>query len=187
MREAVGSALLLNIVLVFIGIVSMILVGSIAYSKAYKVKNRIVNIIEKYNGKCFDDDSDPNSLGKCWKEVEDELKNMGYSSNISSGCPNLNSEDIKINNAISIEQVYPVTNFNYGHKYCVYKYSLCDKVVKEGLNIVCADDANQSHYYKVYSFMHFDIPVIGSFLEFKVSGETRQFYDTFINVIDLER
>lgn len=184
MREAVGSALLLNIVLVFIGIVSMILVGSIAYSKAYKVKNRIINIIEKYDGECFNDDSSKTSLGKCYEEIEDELKKMGYSSNIRSNLDNVCPKDMSSNvaNVLKIERVYPALNFNYGHKYCVYRYTICDLISKEGTKVVCSANGNKTHYYKVYSFMHFDIPVIGQFLEFKVSGETRQFYDTFVNI-----
>ena len=45
-----GSSLLLNIVIVIVGVVSAFLISSIAYSKAFKVKNRIVSVIEKYNG-----------------------------------------------------------------------------------------------------------------------------------------
>ena len=181
MKEAVGSALLLNIVLVFVGIISMLLVGSIGYSKAYKVKNRIVSIIEKYDGDCFEDNSNPNSYVACYQEIEEELKNMGYSSNISASCPDITVDDeLKIE---KVERVYP-QNFSTGHRYCVYKYTLCDELSPTAPNFKCSSDSNETHYYKVFTFMHFDIPVIGSFLEFQVSGETRQFYDTFVNIIN---
>ena len=46
MREATGQAGLMNIMLFIIGIIIVLLAGSIAYSKAFRVKNRIIDAIE---------------------------------------------------------------------------------------------------------------------------------------------
>ena len=46
MREAIGSAFLVNLILVFMGVISALIVGSISYSKAYKAKDRIIYVIE---------------------------------------------------------------------------------------------------------------------------------------------
>ena len=157
-----GSSLLLNIVIVIIGVVSAFLISSIAYSKAFKVKNRIVSVIEKYNGDCnFDNDADT-----CYSEINSELQDMGYSSNISHGC---SDEDTL---------VYGKNNVRY--HFCVNKYTLCDEYKTDGKT--CKDDSNETYYYKVTTFMHFDIPLIGQVLEFPVSGETKNFYETFINI-----
>lgn len=158
MREAIGSSLLLNIVIVIIGVISAFLIGSIAYSKAFKAKSRIISVIEEYNGKCdFNDFTD-----ECANKVEDVLTDMGYSSNIVNECDD--NENI-------------VYNGVGGHRYCIYKYTLCDRY-----NNVCKDDSNIKTYYKVVTFMHFDIPVIGQFLEFQVSGETMLFNEKFVNI-----
>lgn len=178
MREAIGSSLLLNIALVFIGVISLFLVGSIAYSKAFKAKNQIISVIDSYNGECFvegnlDDDA-------CYKEIESKLTDMGYSSNISSECPDINKSDGD-SGVLEIEKVYPPL-VKTGHQYCVYKYTLCDVQRIDSSNTKCSDYSNQLSYYKVITFMHFDIPLVGQFLEFQVSGETKSFYDTFANI-----
>ena len=177
MREAIGGGLLLNIVIIIIGVISAFLIGSVAYSKAYKAKNRIISVVEKHDGICFDsiDSSD-----SCYKEIEDELKDLGYSANISATCPNIEIDNTD-SGIKSVERVYPSSNYNSGHKYCVYRYTLCD-TVDCGSGIACESRSNQLIYYKVIIFMHFDIPVVGSFLEFPISGETKAFYEKFVNI-----
>ena len=69
MREAVGSAFLVNLILIFIGVISALVIGSISYSKAYKVKDRIVYVIEKYDG----------FTEAAQNELDTSLRNIGYS------------------------------------------------------------------------------------------------------------
>lgn len=68
MREAIGSSLLLNIVIVFVSIIIVFFVGTLSYSKAYRAKNRIVSVIEKYE--------DYNDGAKA--EIKTSLGDMGY-------------------------------------------------------------------------------------------------------------
>lgn len=128
MREAIGSSMLLYIVVIFVSLIMLFFVGTLAYSKAYKVKNRIVEVIEKY-----EDYSD-----KALTEIEADLKNIGYQSGVNNKkCSNGN-----LNKS--------------SYKYCIYKVS-----------------ASNGYYYKVETFVHFDIPFIGDFIEFRVKGETK--------------
>ena len=48
MKESIAQAFIVNLIIFFFVILVLLLFGSINYSKAYKAKNRIVNIIEKY-------------------------------------------------------------------------------------------------------------------------------------------
>ena len=139
MREAIGSSLLFNLIIVIVIVMIAFLVGSLSYSKAFKVKNRIINIIEKYEGYNQTD-------SKMINEINSELKNMGYRINKNKKCK---SGDISGSNS---------------YEFCIYK-----KQTKTG------------SYYKVVTYMYFDIPIIGSLLHFPVSGETKIFYDTYIN------
>lgn len=183
MSEDIGSSMLLNIVIVIIGIISSFMIGSIAYSKAFKVKNRIISVIEKYDGKCFNsiDDTD-----ECYKEIEAELQDIGYSSNIRSTCKEIHIDGAD-SGIISAELVYPhSTNYSGGHRYCIYKYKVCNTISNTD-GYVCSSRDNQLTYYKIVTFMHFDIPVVGKFLEFQVSGESRTFYDTFVNIKTREK
>lgn len=174
LREAIGSSLLLNIVIVIIGIISAFLISSIAYSKAFKAKNRIVSVIEEYGGNC---NFSAYGTDSCTKKIEDVLTDMGYSSNISSNC-DLNVDTVEGSDVYDAKLVY---NGDGGHRFCVYKYTLCDYSRVTG-NRKCKDESSVQNYYKVVTFMHFDIPVIGEFLEFGVSGETKSMYDTFVNI-----
>ncbi len=48
MKDAIGNALLSNIILIMIVLMIAIISGSLSYSKAFRVKNNILNIIEQY-------------------------------------------------------------------------------------------------------------------------------------------
>lgn len=140
MREAIGSSLLFNLVIMIVIVMIAFLVGSLSYSKAFKVKNRIINIIEKHDG------YDVNAV----TEINSELKEMGYRVNNNTNCPNKESEGFKlISNSSSYE-------------YCVYV----------AYTTSVSENVEKNPYYKVITYMYFDIPVIGGLLHFPVSGET---------------
>ena len=48
MKAAIGNSLLMGIIVTFVTIVLFILISSMVYTKAFRVKNRIVDVIEKY-------------------------------------------------------------------------------------------------------------------------------------------
>ena len=50
MREAVGGTVVLNVALIFIVLINGYLAISVQYTKAFRVKNQIINIIEQYEG-----------------------------------------------------------------------------------------------------------------------------------------
>lgn len=86
LREAIGNSLLFNLVIVFVALVILFFVGILAYSKAYRVKNRIIETIEKYG-----------DYYTAIEEIETDLKTMGYSSAFNSNCSddNLNTSTYK--------------------------------------------------------------------------------------------
>ena len=98
MKDAVGGSLLLNMVVIFVSVVILLFVGIIAYSKAYKIKNKIIEVIEKY------EKYDENVAA----ELLDELSRSGYivatEEQIRNKCGN---------DSLSIEE-------GAGHLYCIY-------------------------------------------------------------------
>ena len=80
MNQAVGNTAIVNVVVVFVIIISGLFVGSLSYSKAYKVKNIIINAIEEHEG--FDEETKA--------EIEETLTEMGYriNRNGQQKCPN---------------------------------------------------------------------------------------------------
>lgn len=101
MREGVGSAFVYTIVIIIVGIIILLIVGSIGYSKAFKVNQRIIDIIEANDG--YNETAEA--------EVSAALSNIGYKviSNADRSCPN-------ISNAETI-----LSKLNYD--YCVYRHT----------------------------------------------------------------
>lgn len=150
MKESIAQAFILNLILFFFVILVLLLFGSINYSKAYKVKNRIITIIEKYG------EWGPDAKN----EVADNMVKAGYQTlYVSNGKDNKcdkfgNKDDI----------VYPKsdgTDLTGGRRYdyCVIKHK-----------------SSVGEYYQVVVYMKFEIPIIGGFLEFPVKGETKALY-----------
>lgn len=141
MRQAVGSAFILNLVIIFITLMMLVFVGSISYSKAYKTKNRIINIIEDNKG--YNESS--------ISEIETFMADTGYQISLTSDCTK-----VAPNNESSL--VYPTSSIKSGYRYCIFENRASN---------------DNGVYYTVVTFMKFDFPVIGNYIEFPVKGETK--------------
>ena len=75
MRGAIGNAMVMNIVITFIILTTAFLVSSISYSKAFKVKTKIIDIIEKYDG---DFNKTSNKESVITNEINQFLGQTGY-------------------------------------------------------------------------------------------------------------
>lgn len=135
MRESIGSTLLFSLIITIIIVMIGFLVGSLSYSKAFKVKNRIIDIIEKNDGW--------NSAAE--EEIKNKLSSTGYRLNADRKCP-----------------------AGYEKK---TDYDIC----------IATKSTDRGTYYKVETYMHFDIPLIGEMLEFPVNGETKVLQNLYIN------
>ncbi len=102
MSDATGQAGLLNIMLAIIAIIIVLLAGSISYSKSFRVKNKIIDIIEKHN--VYDEDART--------EIEQTLSKLGY-----------RTSDRKDYNTLCEEVTgfQKVTDKTSNYYYCVYK------------------------------------------------------------------
>lgn len=163
MKDAVGSTMLVYIVIIVVGIVGAILIASNMYTSAYKAKNNIISAIDRYymvnsgNGKtCFDDNT-------CTNSIASTLKNMGYHLNESDLCNNKILTKVSKNaeavDGVETIQVYANSSNN---GYCVYKTSL----------------SSSEYYYTIVTFSHLNIDVlgIGSLFSTPVYGQTRTYY-----------
>lgn len=166
MKDAVGSTMLVYIVVIVVGIVGSILIASNMYTSAYKAKNNIVSTIDRYytvygNTDCFN-----NNAGNCITSINSTLKNMGYHLNSDNLCKGKNVLN-KVNKE-ALEDgsipglIYPTSNDIF-NGYCIFKNSLDDN----------------SYYYTVVTFSHLNINVlrIGSLFSTPVYGESRTFYN----------
>lgn len=102
MKESVSNALVFTIVITVIGICSSIVFFSLGYSKTYKIKNKVIDIIEK-NG--FYNDNDVRT------EIEEYLKASNYSSDSNGNketCPTVDGD----------EAINTLKNY----KFCIYEH-----------------------------------------------------------------
>lgn len=100
MKEALGNSFLINIALFFLFLTMGILVSSFTYSKGYKIKNRIINVIEKYG--TYDKNVE--------NELNDDLKKLGYRVNMQG------------RSCASLDKMTLVHNIDKGsYDYCIYK------------------------------------------------------------------
>ena len=103
MKAATGNAMLMNIIIVFLVVVMALLVTSISYTKAFRVKNRIVDIIEYHNGDF--------SKQEITNDINRSLKSIGYRYNNGKQCP--------VMDGVSENDTYTGTDYLY----CVYMYN----------------------------------------------------------------
>lgn len=109
MREAIGNSYVLNFIITFIILFMLIFVGMSTFTKAFKVKNKIVDIIENYDGK-VDNSNRLNS--DIQTEINEKLGSIGYKIDKTSEC----KTDGRFSNGKLLSK-----DSNY--RYCVYKFT----------------------------------------------------------------
>ena len=154
MKDAIGGSLLLNLVVIFTSIIILFFAGIMAYSKAYKVKNKIIEIIEGYDGKIKSAAPGGEELEELKNEValaiSKELESVGY---LISQAP---SAEMCKNDSSRGTCAYNLNKDNF--KYCICEQ---DSAIESGKS------------YEVITYVHFSFPIIGDLLTFPVKGETR--------------
>lgn len=147
MRESIGGSWLLTIVIVFIVLFTSFLALSINYSKAFKVKNGIVNIVEKNEG----------VSNEAKSEIKKYLNTVGYI--VYSTCPSY-TDVSNLESARGFERSSSSPN---KYKYCIAR------VIDDSGNIT-------KNYYKVTVFFRVDLPIFGDIFTFPITGETKPVY-----------
>lgn len=71
MRDSLGGVVVLVIIVVFVVFVSAYMAFNVNYTKAFKMKNKIISTIEEYNAKCF-------AAGPCATEIKEYADEIGY-------------------------------------------------------------------------------------------------------------
>ena len=164
MKESIGGSWLFGIVILFIALFTSYLAYSINYTRAFNLKNKILEEIEKSEGyidlrmsedpknaddKALDDDHSVEATVFKW------IRKTGYAFSTA--------EEIDCDSVDGHEG----TQVKLGG-YCVTKYcrNTDDKV----------DQGTYNTYYKVTTFVAFKIPIFNIVLKVPVTGETRTLY-----------
>lgn len=94
MKEAIGTSYVFTLVMTFVGILIAMFVGSIAYTKGFKVRNKIIDIIDKEQGYTL-------RAGGAKDQIDQSLAKIGYRI-VDKECPTRNG-------ATAIQKVIIVT------------------------------------------------------------------------------
>ncbi len=151
MRDAIGGTWLMGIVLVFVVLFSSFLAFAVNYSKAFKVKNEIINIIEKSEGYTTQNtDRTLVDVDSTEGKIKQYLNGIGYntSSDLEVKCPNEGTEPIADGNYC----VTPITDA-YGEK------------------------NELKTYYTVTTFVIIEFPFFNGNFNIPISGETKRIYN----------
>ena len=103
MKEALGTSFVFNMMMIFIGVLIAIFVGSLAYTKGFKVRNKIIDIIEKYEGFTVSAE----------EEINESLASIGYQ------VRNSTNDTCKVRKSGGTD----VSGVKKDYDYCLYEYN----------------------------------------------------------------
>ena len=153
MKESLANSYVFSVILVIVGICSSLIIVSMNYSKVFKMKNRVIEIIEKhgtYNNTTV------------MTEIDNFLRDAGYpprqttdkcpKGRGTSGSASLSDSDA------GVDAINTLKNY----KYCIYKFNPA-----------------KGSYYSVVLYMNLEFPLIGEFikLELPMYGDTKIIFD----------
>ena len=149
MKEAVGSYWLTIIFITFIVLFTGYLCLSINMNKAYKVKNEIINIIQKNNG--LDD--------KALSQIQDYMSRVGYR---NTGRCGAGEEAYNMNGSTSDGNGL-----------------FCAKIMKTEYESNYYEETQfpRSAYYTVRVFFSIDLPIIRNAFGFNLRGSTKRLFN----------
>lgn len=162
MRDAYGGIVNLAILVVFLVLVNGYLAFNVNYTKAFRVKNKIITTLENYS---TTSGTGCDQSGTCQNIISDYEKKIGYSvTTITDNSGNKNTV------------CPPSLGFCYTK---IFVGSSADGSTEEETTTNVIDD-NRKYYYKVITAVNINIPLINKILPsiFTVSGNT--------NIIDPE-
>ncbi len=156
MREAIGGSQLLLIMLTIVIVIMMFLAGSIGYSKAFKARNAIINIVQENGGYGI---SPTTVLTESKEEIVSILKEMGYKTSVESSrdCTDRQTSLYSFANG-----TYDVQK-DYDYNFCIYWFS---------------DPNTGDQHYGIETYMYFELPLFGKNdrLSFPIYGDTYTFF-----------
>lgn len=162
MRESIGGTWLIGIVALFIVLFSAFMAYSINYTKAFRAKNGIIDLIEQnegytfYNGSNIDNMTQEQLMNDSSVQAQAYalVKSMGYDYGSKSENKVVCNNDGTISDATKIDAAYQPGG------YCVYRF--------------CNSDG--TYRYKVVTYVMMKFPVINFGITVPIKGETKTLY-----------
>lgn len=150
MRDAFGGAFSIKLMLVFLMLYIAFICVALNYARAFRVKNRIINIIEQAEGYCGSNTTETDT------KINNYLNSTGYYVSYNDVKNVVGKDGSSSYNCLN--------NFesNQGRGYCIYNKASAS-------NASCTDQA----IYSVETYMIFKLPIINIKFPIVIKGETR--------------
>lgn len=154
MRESLGSIWIVSFVFFVIILISGFLAFNTNYNKAFKMKNKIINVLEKYNNRITDD---------AQEEIREYAKSIGYSAsnNYTSTCDGTN---------------YTLDSNNTG--WCYKEHKSSSDYTMSGNDNGTNVSEYKTTYIDVKTFVSIDVPIFNllfkNLKQFSVTGSTKE-------------
>lgn len=160
MKESIGGAWLLGIVMTFMVILITFVTLSLNYSTVFRLKSDMISAIEEAQG--FNSYSAQKINGLIQDYGYQQKKTCQFK-NRTSGVIGIDRDDPK----------FYVNNFNKAFSYCVMREENDRKKNREYDSQVVSKHDDKEAYYTLQLSFGFNLPVLGDILTFRVNGETR--------------
>ncbi len=162
MRDSIGGTVILLIIMVFMVFAIAYLAYNVNYQKAFRMKNKIISIYEKYNGNC-----DP---GTCVAEIDAYAKEIGYDTENNFPCDNIKGTkyDNKRGTFVSGDR----------QLYCVKGVAQVTKDRDPSGSAVFDDTGKTGCYYQIVTKINVRIPIVENIIgtpALYVTGDTKVF------------
>jgi|GEM_PF-1480456 len=159
MKESIANSAIFSIMIVFIATIMLLVLSSLNYSKAFKAKNRVSDIIEKYDygySDTVEDGQKESDRLLINEEIDTTLAKLGYRTNYTNEkCP-----QYCISNG-DVQNCYDNLSDTSKYLYCIYG----------------VPNARGTMYH-VVAYMFWELPAVGSVAKMKVEGDTIVFFQT---------
>ena len=140
MRDAVGGIVNISLIATFIAIISGYLAFNVSYTKAFRMKNRVITTIEQYDGVCDE---------KCMDDIKTYANKIGYKMPEGQQASCDDSDDLEAN---TVDTKYNVCEPNIGYK---------AEAISAGETGETEDTFSYpKRYFRVTTHIIIDIPVL---------------------------
>ena len=153
------------LVISFIAIFAAYLTITLNYSKAFKLQNEVIDILERSEGLTDQTSDDGRSDGSI-QLIANFMRYNGYNAKGSCDDGYIGVKSLAGNGKDDIEMAKDGTKYYY----CVRKH------------IGYFNAKPNRAYYDIDMFFAFDLPVIGNIFTFRVSGQTMEIEHTYDNL-----
>ena len=158
MRDAMGGTIVLVIIVVFIVFALAYMAFNVNYTKAFRMKDKIISVYDDFNGDCSSDD--------CKKIITDYARKIGYTTDGNLRCP---AGYERINGIYCIREQIIDTNKSS---------SSISYIKNSGQTGISVSDIKTKHYFNIITKINLHIPVVNNILDlsfFYIYGDTKTF------------